>query len=136
MLILVRGLPGSGKSTFAVKEFPKFQHFETDMYFVKDGVYDFNPLKLKLAHEWCQKEVRKALTEGKDVVVSNTFSMQWEMDPYLDMADALGHNVKVYRLMNEYGSIHNVPEEAIERMRVRFQNIPGECAIYNEVENV
>ena len=46
-LILVRGVPGSGKSTFAAKVFPGAFHVENDMFHVKDGEYrfDFNKQK-------------------------------------------------------------------------------------------
>lgn len=125
MLILIRGLPGSGKSTFA-RDYD-IRHYEADMFFIQpDGEYEFNPGLIKQAHEWCQTSVRCALYARHDVVVSNTFTTLKEMQPYIDFAKNCGAELKVYRMTGNYGSIHNVPEETIERMRNRFEDYEGE----------
>jgi len=51
---LIRGLPGSGKTTMA-KKIEGFEHFEADQYFEKDGSYEFDPSELNSAHEECQR---------------------------------------------------------------------------------
>ncbi len=86
-LVLIRGLPGSGKTTMAsVLSLLGYKHFEADMFFVgDDGVYRHDSTMLKSAHAWCQTNVRNALKEGHRVVVSNTFTQHWEMQPYFDM---------------------------------------------------
>ena len=57
-LILLRGLPGSGKSTFAKSiSNESTGHIESDMFFVKDGEYKFDGSKIKDAHNWCQDVV-------------------------------------------------------------------------------
>jgi len=124
-LVIVRGLPGSGKSTYS-KALGFKNHFEADMFFEKDGNYKFNPALIKDAHEWCQSQTRAALERGEDVVVSNTFTQHWEMKPYLDMAKDFNADVKVVRMTTNYGSIHNVPEAAIEAMKGRFEDFCGE----------
>ena len=45
ILYLLRGVPGSGKSTVAQNI--GGTHFETDKYFMVDGEYKFDPTKLK-----------------------------------------------------------------------------------------
>lgn len=120
-LTIIRGLPGSGKSTLAKKI--DAIHFEADMYFVNyKGEYKFNPSKIKLAHKWCQKEVELTLAGGESVVVSNTFTQRWEMQPYLDMAKKLGAEVEAIKCTGDYGNIHGVPEDAIQRMRDRWED--------------
>ena len=124
-LILVRGLPGSGKSTLARKYVKQgYYHNEADMYFVRDdGQYQFDPHLLRAAHEWCQTSTRNLLMAGKNVVVSNTFSQLWEMQPYLEMPT---ESVFVIKCEGDYGSIHDVPEETIRRMKDRWENCPNE----------
>jgi predicted kinase len=128
ILFVVRGLPGSGKSTYAKTLVQPSAHFEADQYFVRGGKYNFDPSKLKDAHADCLARTRKAMVEGKHkrVAVSNTFTMKWEVQPYIDLAKELGWTVKVIRMTGNYGSIHDVPPEAIERMRGRFEPITGE----------
>ena len=132
-LILIRGLPGSGKSTLAKKEFRNkgFIHYEADMFFERTGEYIFDPSKLKDAHAWCQKVTKYALGYGGKVVVSNTFVRLWEIQPYLDIAEEAGClKVKVIKCVGNYGSVHGVPLETIERMKRNWEDYPGE-EIYN-----
>ena len=75
-LILIRGLPGSGKTTRANEErrhYPEMVHLEADMFFEADGSYKFNPLYLKTAHDWCYSNAVFNLLAGKDVIVSNSY---------------------------------------------------------------
>ena len=124
-LMLIRGLPGTGKSTRAkllisIGEF--HAHFEADMFFERDGKYAFNASRLPAAHQWCQKSAMDALLAGKNVVVSNTFTTAEEMFPYFAIAEEVGAKVEIVTLLKEFGSIHAVPESTMERMRRRFQS--------------
>lgn len=127
-LILLRGLPGSGKSTLAKKLGDV--HFEADMYFTNEnGQYIFNGADIKKAHEWCQNEVQLAMilnhTTGtnENIVVSNTFTQEWEMEPYYKLAETYGYRVFSLVVENRHGgeNLHNVPEDKIEVMRKRFE---------------
>jgi predicted kinase len=130
ILKLIRGLPGSGKSTLAEDLFQCFsleeipcRWVEADMYFIKDGTYQYDKTLLSAAHRWCQDEARKAMENEIDVVlVSNTFTQKWEAEPYLEMAKQYGYNVQVIALSAEFGSIHSIPEEAYNRMKGRWEH--------------
>ena len=126
-LILVRGLPGSGKSTIAkqLAESHSVWHLEADQYFMVDGKYKFDVYKLRQAHEWCQESTRLKLEGikmglGDTVVVSNTFTTIKELRPYFDIAREFGIVPNVILAQGNFGSIHDVPEETMTRMRDRF----------------
>lgn len=122
-LFIVRGLPGSGKSTFAkllVNRQRAKEHFEADMYFMKDGVYQFDIKRIGAAHEWCYREVEAALWSGVDVVVSNTFTRATEMEDYLILTEKQHWPVEVWECCGSFQNVHDVPEETLKRMRARF----------------
>ena len=120
-LFLLRGLPGAGKSTLA--DSLGIDYVEADMFFMQDGEYKFDGAKLKEAHEWCQGRVRKIMELGMSVAVANTFTQEWEMEPYLEMAEEFGYRVNSLIVENRHGgeNTHGVPEEALTRMRNRFE---------------
>ena len=122
--MLIRGLPGSGKSTVA-KLFDKALHFEADMYFLDaDGNYHFDASKIKNAHNWCRHSVMDAMKEGHPiVVVSNTFTQEWEMDVYYLLAEELGYRVTSMIVENRHEgkNIHGCPDDKIEQMKTRFE---------------
>jgi predicted kinase len=125
-LILLRGLPGNGKSTFAKSLVNKdYCHKETDMYFVDgDGNYKFEPSKIKDAHAWCKEEVEFLMKyEHSPIVVSNTFTQEWEMNDYYKMAEELGYMVFSIIVENRHGgkNIHGVPDDKLEIMKNRFE---------------
>jgi hypothetical protein len=140
-LFLIRGLPGSGKSSAAgllssdaeyvgPKDFSDEDSFErtfhpmleADAYFTTgDGVYRFDASKLAEAHAWCQSHTKKALStvgalcdiddQRRAVFVTNTFSCRWEMEPYIKMAKGAGARVVVLDLFD--GGLSD--EELFER---------------------
>jgi len=119
-LYIIRGLPGSGKTTLAHKLSPIV--CEADQYFVRDGVYNFEPTLLKEAHKWCQMQVVQSMQNGAPIIaVSNTSTQKWEYQQYLDWAQQFGYTVFVIVCQNDFGNIHGVPPEATERMRSRWE---------------
>ncbi len=120
-LVLIRGLPGSGKSTMAREMVASgFVHFEADMFFTVDGVYAYDSARIKDAHAWCQRVTRQALREGQRVVVSNTFTRLQEMKPYQSMA----HEIRVVEARGCWQNTHGVSAEMVERMAQRWERLP------------
>ena len=123
ILYIVRGIPGSGKSTFA-KTLGGI-HYEADMFFIDPttGEYKFDGSKIKLAHSWCMIQTQKAMVNDEPkIVVSNTFTQEWEMETYFKLAEENGYKVFTIIVENRHGNTneHNVPEDKIEQMKNRF----------------
>lgn len=117
-LVIVRGLPGSGKSTIARKLIAaSYAHFEADQYFMVEGQYRYQPSEIRLAHEWCQTQTRRALHEGRRVVVANTFTRLSELTPYLRMT----RDVIVVHAFGAWDNLHGVPPEVVKRMADRWE---------------
>jgi predicted kinase len=131
ILTLVRGLPGSGKSTFANTITNEFSVCEADKFFYdKEGNYNFDSSKIKLAHVWCFNQVRIRMEDNKlnpqfypEIVVSNTFTQEWEMEKYYELAEEYGYKVFSIIVENRHGGInqHGVPAEKLEQMKNRFE---------------
>ena len=122
ILYIVRGLPGSGKSSLAKKIVGRDFHFENDMFFIgEDGTYQFNKSAMPIAIEWCFKKVAAALETEQDVAVSNTFSTRAEYTPYQTLAKKHGYETVVIEVFSKFKNIHNVPSEAITKMRDRWE---------------
>lgn len=129
-LILLRGIPGSGKTSFAKTIWSDYVIVEADKFFEKDGEYKFDPTKLKDAHQWCKDTVEQFMKDNElnhqfypEIVVSNTFTQEWEMQPYIDLAEKYGYKVFSLIVENRHGnkSVHNVPDETIKKMIDRFE---------------
>ena len=120
-LFLLRGLPGSGKSTLA--KMICSQHVEANMFFIQDGEYKFDASKLKQAHSWCQDKTEAWMRNGYNVVVSNTFTQEWEMEAYYKLAEKYGYQVHSLVIENRHGGIneHGVPADKLEQMKNRFE---------------
>jgi predicted kinase len=127
-LFLLRGLPGSGKSTLA-KEIGG-THFEADMFFLDENSnYKFDVSKLKDAHAWCQNEVNTSMIlnvttgEHERIIVSNTFTQEWEMEAYYALAKQWGYTVFALIVENRHGGVneHGVPADKLEIMKNRFE---------------
>lgn len=125
ILYIVRGISGSGKSTFA--KTLGGVHFEADMYFTdENGIYKFDPSKLKMAHNWCMIQTQKAMVNDEPkIVVSNTFTQEWEMETYFKLAEENGYVVFSIIVENRHGgkNTHGVPDDKLEAMKNRFQII-------------
>ena len=134
-LFLVRGVPwpGSGKSKFAKKLVDEdFLICEADKYFIdkETGEYKFDVSKIKDAHKFCQDRVETYMKDSlvndqfyREIVVSNTFTQEWEMERYYELAKQYGYKIFSIIVENRHGGLnqHGVPEDKIEIMKNRFE---------------
>ena len=131
ILFLVRGLPGSGKSTFATHIWNEYTVCEADKFFYdKEGNYNFDPSKLKDAHAWCKNEVETRMKDHQinqqyypEIAVSNTFTQEWEMKDYYELAEKYGYKVVSLIVENRHGgkNVHGVPDDKLQIMKNRFE---------------
>jgi predicted kinase len=122
MLYIIRGLPGSGKTTLARKladVVTEADHFMINAH----GEYEFDPTKLRECHEHCRSVAEAALANGAIVAVSNTFSRRWELQPYISLAQSLNIPYQIITVQGHpsWKNIHNVPDHTIQRMKARWE---------------
>lgn len=130
-LFIIRGLPGSGKSSFANHMWSSYVICEADKYFYdREGNYNFDATKLYQAHMWCQEQVEIYMKDNDavsqyypEIVLSNTSTTEKEMQPYIDLAEKYGYKVVSLIVENRHGSknLHGCSEETVEKMRNRFE---------------
>ena len=119
-LYAIRGLPGSGKTSFAKSLSLNF--FEADQYFEKFNNNKFDHKLLKKAHRYCYDLVKKELLNGSSVIVSNTMTTDDEVLEYQNLANEIGIKFVSIILENRHNGVstHNVPKGSIENMNKRF----------------
>ena len=127
-LVIIRGCPGSGKTTYAREHYPSYKCFAADDFFEKNGKYIFNPRLLSEAHEYCFERTTTALLNKENVVVTNTFVTLRDLQQYLNLSRMA--EIKVICLKSMYGSIHNVPLFKIQMMKRDMEKYSNEIVIY------
>ena len=128
--VLLRGLPGSGKSTLARRLAAEhgFRHLEADQHFIVDGVYRFDPARVADAHAIVARDALTALQAHERVVVANTHVRLWEMAAVVGVARLADKRLCVVECRGEWPSVHAMPDEAMHRMRERWEPLPAHVA--------
>jgi tRNA uridine 5-carbamoylmethylation protein Kti12 len=136
-LIIMRGLPGSGKS-FKAKELANlygdgnYATVSADNYFLdENGEYHFDRNCLHVAHLTCQRRCEIAMMEKKNaVIVDNTNTTWTEIKPYIELAQKYNYDIDIVEPNTSWQNdidecfnrnTHGVPLETIEKMATRFQ---------------
>ncbi len=127
-LFLLRGLPGAGKSTLAIElsENGKYPIFSVDDYFTEksSGNYIFNFAQNYLAYQLCQENTRKSMLEKTEkIFIHNTFTIEWELEPYFMLAAFFNYRVFVVTVENRHkkANIHNISDEQIKKMAEKYK---------------
>jgi hypothetical protein len=120
-LFLLRGVPGSGKTALANSIGGTW--VEADHYFLNEnGDYEFDASKLKYAHKWCQDSVEESMSfQSIKITVSNTFTQEWEMQPYFDLAEKYGY--RVYSLNDLNSRLANTLRSKISKNLKRLDSL-------------
>lgn len=127
-LILLRGLPGSGKSTFAnlLSENGKYPMFSVDDYFTNgisnEYVFDFK--NNHLAYKQCEEFTKAAMeAKVKKIFVHNTFTIDWELEPYFKLASVFNYTIFAVTVENYHQNknIHNVSDDQLQKMAEKYK---------------
>lgn len=98
-VIILSGISGSGKSTYAKMlqlDLVNAQIVSADNYFMVDGEYKFDPRKLGEAHSSCLRAFIEHLSSWQQtVIVDNTNTTVLEIAPYYAVGKAYGAKVKL-----------------------------------------
>lgn len=127
-LIILRGLPGSGKSTLAelLSENGKYPVFSIDDFFTdpESGAYVFDHLKNHLAYAECEKNTRRAMQDAcEKIILHNTFTIEWEIEPYFKLAQEMNYRMHVVTVENYHKqkNTHGVSDEQIRKMAAKYK---------------
>jgi predicted kinase len=128
-LIILRGLPGSGKSTLAkVLSENKWPVFSIDSYFTnpKTGEYNFQYDKNHLAYKKCRDQTEQAMKEKTEkIFLDNTFTLDWEIEPYFEMASRYHYYIFVATVENRHQgkNAHGISDEQLRKMAEKYKVI-------------
>ena len=139
-VMILRGLPGTGKDTYldalAKADGLEIARCSADDYFMIDGKYDFDPMKLTQAHDSCfgafVQICDTPMPRLDRIAVCNTNTSLFEISPYLMYARYRSLPVEIVEISTPSISmehlaernLHGVPLVGIEAMAARFEKSP------------
>jgi predicted kinase len=98
-LVLMRGVSGSGKSTYVVAHYPGAEIYDTDSHLTVDGVYTFDLARIPAIHDRLLVDVRGALRRKAPLIVVDKCNLSLTAyGPYLRLARLYGYSVTVVTL--------------------------------------
>lgn len=132
-VIIMRGQPGSGKSTYTAKHYPDALVCSADHFFMKNGKYEFDKTKIGQAHAECLKKFVVMVAQGgaamfhaDTIVVDNTNINATEIAPYAALALAYGWELEIITLdvdpaISAARNVHEVPASTVKRMHKQME---------------
>lgn len=139
VLVILRGLPGSGKSYLARKIVEitvgcQDHHnfiYSADDYFMRRGLYQFDGSKIQDAHAFNQQRAFEAMRRGvSPVIIDNTNTQMWEMKPYAMAASQYAYIIEILEPDTPWAfndrelfrkNIHGVPRVKLKEMLGRYE---------------
>lgn len=136
--IVLRGLPGSGKSYLAqqlvedsVQSDPSSHIVSADDFFIRNGKYYYDRSRISEAHDSSQKLFCKRASSGySPLIVDNTNTKYWEMACYLQMAIQYSYHIEIMEPTTPWRfnpiklaqtNKHRVPLDRIQIMKENYE---------------
>ena len=136
---IMRGLPGSGKSTYVRDNFPDAVVASADDFFMdENGEYVFVPWKIGEAHQSCWTVfINAVFNKERNIVVDNTNMCGWEYSNYVLLARKMGYAIQIHTMKAGLTddtklttlakrNSHGVDLKTIKSMKERFEPDFGE----------
>jgi NEDD4-binding protein 2 len=143
VVVVMRGAPGSGKSTIANKLVESLRSefgtdigsllFSADAERMVDGKYCFDAINPDRAHGACFSKFMKAAQHLRNgfIVIDNTNVQAWEISPYVAVARSFGWSPVVLTVLTPLEvclrrQTHGVPKSTLSRMEenIRRTSLP------------
>ena len=128
-LFIIRGHPGSGKSTLGLMIAPCATYSADDWFEMQAHMHGkkykevWSTEKLEEAHRWCKRSAQTAMAIGASrVAVCNTFVKMEHADPYIELAEEYKYSVSILRCENNFDNVHGVPKQTVETMKQEMES--------------
>jgi len=145
-VIILRGIPGSGKTTFRKTLEEAFEAAgievavaSADFFHERSGVYQFDIRNLGASHNACRVAAINALFDGKAVVIDNTNTKRFEYETYLLLAKRLNRPVYVVAMNVATRAdfriclarqTHGVPHDTMRAMFCDWEDDENEIKVF------
>jgi predicted kinase len=130
-VIIMRGLPGAGKSTWVKNNAPDAVVCSADDFlYEEDGTYNWTPERASYAHVKCQAMFAAATAKHVEkplVVVDNCNLTGRDMRFYIDLARERGYQIEIRTLTTPADvamarGLHGVAPEKYKALAARLKN--------------
>lgn len=133
-VILVRGLPGSGKTTYAKKMCEDLQGegqtcvwLESSMYTAETGEKVVSPKQTSIITDWLLQKVDSAIKDADNVIISRVALDKIDINLFKGIADKNDAEFIVYRLDTHWED--KVPDAVLKMMQKDMKPWPNEIII-------
>ena len=121
-LVITRGCPGSGKSTFIKDNLPNATVCSADKFFSLSGSYKYDASMIGEAHKYCMREFLSSVATRQDlIVIDNTNIRVMDYIAYVRVAEALGYKAYQKVMSGNFQNVHGVPDSKVAKMKKDFQ---------------
>jgi hypothetical protein len=128
-LYIVRGHPGSGKSTVGILLAPGACYAADDWFDIRAHnnkqtyAETWDADLLDEAHRWCRDRVEQAMVcMMPRIAVTNVFRKKAEMNIYRAIAEERGYRVSIVKCENDFQNVHGVPSKRVASIKATMED--------------